>query len=74
MYLLQQLASLIPEDAPHEYVGCPTLVEFAINEDEHFFSVGDASGLHLVGRSFPSTNHSRIGNRQSGSSRFSSGG
>jgi hypothetical protein len=25
MYLLQQLATLIPEDAPHEYVGCPHL-------------------------------------------------
>jgi hypothetical protein len=26
MYLLQQLTTLIPEDAPHEYVSCSTLV------------------------------------------------
>jgi hypothetical protein len=49
MYLLQQLAALIPKDAPHEYVGCPTLVELAIDEDERFCSAGDALSLRLVG-------------------------
>jgi hypothetical protein len=74
MYLLQQLAALISEDAPHEYAGSPMLVEFAVDEDERFSSADDASSLHLVGGSFPSTNHSRIGKRQSRSSRFNSGG
>jgi hypothetical protein len=75
MYLLQQLAALIPKDALHEYVGCPTLVELAIYEDERFCSAGDALSLRLVGGgSFPSTNHSRTGNHQSGSSRFISSG
>jgi hypothetical protein len=76
MYLLQQLAALISEDALHEYAGCPTLVELTVDEDESFCSTGDVSSLHLVGGggSFPSTNHSRIGKRQSGSSWFSSGG
>jgi hypothetical protein len=49
MYLLQQLAALIYEDAPHEYTGCPTLVKLAVNEDERFCSAGDALSLHLVG-------------------------
>jgi hypothetical protein len=49
MYLLQQLAALISEDAPHEYVGCPTLVELTVNEDKCFCSAGDASSLCLVG-------------------------
>jgi hypothetical protein len=34
VYLLQQLTALIPEDAPHEYAGCPTFVEFTIHENE----------------------------------------
>jgi hypothetical protein len=49
MYLLQQLAALVSEDAPHEYPGSPTLVELAIDEDERFCSAGDASSLRLVG-------------------------
>jgi hypothetical protein len=49
MYVLQQLAALIPEDAPHEYVDNPAFVEFAIDEDESFCSAGDAPGLCLVG-------------------------
>jgi hypothetical protein len=53
MYLLQQLAALIPEDAPHEYVGSPELVKFAVDEDEHFRSAGDASSLRLVGGELP---------------------
>jgi hypothetical protein len=36
MYLLQQPMALIPEDAPHEYAGSPTLVEFIVDENEHF--------------------------------------
>jgi hypothetical protein len=35
-YFLQQLAALISEDAPHEYVDSPTLVELAVYEDESF--------------------------------------
>jgi hypothetical protein len=53
MYLLQQLTALIPEDAPHEYAGCPALVEFAVDENERFYSAGDTSSLHLVGGEFP---------------------
>jgi hypothetical protein len=53
MYLLQQLAALIPEDAPHEYVSSPVLVKFAVDEVEHFRSAGDASSLHLVGGELP---------------------
>jgi hypothetical protein len=49
MYLLQQLAALISEDALQEYVGCPTLVELAVDEDECFCSAADASSLCLVG-------------------------
>jgi hypothetical protein len=40
MYLLQQLAALILEDAPHEYAGSPALVELTVDEDESFCSVG----------------------------------
>jgi hypothetical protein len=50
---LQQLADLIPEDAPHEYVGCFTLIEFTVDEDERFCSTSDASSLHLVGGELP---------------------
>jgi hypothetical protein len=53
MYFLQQLATLIPWDTPHEYVGRPTLVELAVNEDKCFRSVGDAPGFCLVGRELP---------------------
>jgi hypothetical protein len=53
MYFLQQLAALIPEEAPHEYAGCPALVEFAVNEDESFRSAGDALGFRLVGGELP---------------------
>jgi hypothetical protein len=53
MYFLQQLAALIPEDAPHEYTGNPTLVEFTIDENKSFRSVGDESGLRLVGGELP---------------------
>jgi hypothetical protein len=53
MYFLQQLTALIPEDAPHEYAGCPALVEFAVDEDESFRSAGDALGFHLVGGELP---------------------
>jgi hypothetical protein len=49
MYFLQQLAALIPKDTPHEDVGSPALVEFAIDEDESFRSVGDSPGFYLVG-------------------------
>jgi hypothetical protein len=40
---------LIPEDAPHEYAGSPMIVEFAVDEDESFYSASDASGCCLVG-------------------------
>jgi hypothetical protein len=50
MYFLQQLAALIPEDAPHEYASSPTLVELTVDEDESFCSTSDASGFRLVGR------------------------
>jgi hypothetical protein len=53
MYLLQQLAALIPEDAPHEYVGSPVLVEIAVDEDESLRSVGNASSFRLVERELP---------------------
>jgi hypothetical protein len=43
MYFLQQLAALIPEDAPHEYASRPALVEFTV----------DASGFRLVGGELP---------------------
>jgi hypothetical protein len=33
VYLLQQLAALIPGDTPHEYVGGPALVKLAVDED-----------------------------------------
>jgi hypothetical protein len=49
MYLLQQLATLVSEDASHEYVGCPTLVELPVDEDECFCPAGDAPSLRLVG-------------------------
>jgi hypothetical protein len=50
VYLLQQLAALISGNAPHEYVGRPALVEFAVDEDESFRSAGDALDFCLVGR------------------------
>jgi hypothetical protein len=53
MYFLQQLVALITEDAPHEYVGSPALVELTVNEDESFRSAGDAPGFRLVGRELP---------------------
>jgi hypothetical protein len=53
MYFLQQLAALVPEDAPHEYAGSPVLVELAADEDKSFRSAGDAPGFHLVGRELP---------------------
>jgi hypothetical protein len=53
MYFLQQLTALIPEDAPHEYVGCPMLVEFAVDEDESYRSAGDAPGFCLVEGELP---------------------
>jgi hypothetical protein len=34
MYFLQQLAALIPEDAPHEYAGSAAFVEFTVDENE----------------------------------------
>jgi hypothetical protein len=34
MDLSRQLSTLIPEDAPHEYVGCSPLVELALDQDE----------------------------------------
>jgi hypothetical protein len=53
VYFLQQLASLVPRDTPHEYAGCSTLVELAVNEDKRFGSTGDTPGLGLVGRELP---------------------
>jgi hypothetical protein len=53
MYLLQQLVALITEDAPHEYAGSPTLVKFAVDEDEHFCSASDAPSFRLVGGELP---------------------
>jgi hypothetical protein len=53
VYFLQQLAALIPGDTPHEYVGRPTLVELAVNENKRFVLAGDAPGLGLVGRKLP---------------------
>jgi hypothetical protein len=50
MYFLQQLAALIPEDAPHEYAGNPALVELTANKNESFGSAGDALGFRLVRR------------------------
>jgi hypothetical protein len=49
MYFLQQLAALIPEDAPHEYAGSPALVEFTVDENESFCSSGNSLGFRLVG-------------------------
>jgi hypothetical protein len=53
MYFLQQLTALIPEDAPHKYVGCPALVEFAVDEDESFCSMGNAPSFRLIGGGLP---------------------
>jgi hypothetical protein len=53
MYFLQQLATLISEDAPHEYAGSPVLVELVVDEDKSFCSAGDAPGFHLVGKELP---------------------
>jgi hypothetical protein len=53
MYFLQQLAALIPEDAPHEYAGRPALIEFVVDENESFRSAGDSPGFHLVGGDLP---------------------
>jgi hypothetical protein len=53
MYLVRKLATLISEDAPHEYAGSPTFVEFAVNDDERFFSASDSPGFHLVGGELP---------------------
>jgi hypothetical protein len=74
MYFLQQLAALISEDAPHEYVGSPAFVEFVAGENESFRSAGDAPTSVWSDGSFPLTNHLRMGKHQSGSSRFTSGG
>jgi hypothetical protein len=74
VYFLQQLMALIPGDTPHEYDGRPTLVELTVNEDKCFVLAGDAPGLGLVGRELPLDYHSRMGKRQSGSSRFTFGG
>jgi hypothetical protein len=51
--LLQQLAALISENAPHEYAGCPTFVELTVDDDESFHAAGDAPGFCLVGRELP---------------------
>jgi hypothetical protein len=53
VYLLQQLAALIPGNAPHEYAGRPVLVELTVDDDKSFCVVGDAPGFSLVGREFP---------------------
>jgi hypothetical protein len=53
MYFLQQLVTLFPKDAPHEYAGGPVLVEFAVDEDESFCSAGDSPGFRLVEREPP---------------------
>jgi hypothetical protein len=53
MYFLQQITTLIPKDALHEYAGSLTLVELAVVEDETFRSAGDAPGFRLVGRELP---------------------
>jgi hypothetical protein len=53
VYLLQQLATLISGNTPHEYAGGPTLVELAVNENKRFGSVGNAPGFCLVGRELP---------------------
>jgi hypothetical protein len=45
--------ALTSEDAPHEYASSPSLVEFAIDEDEHLCSPRDASSLHLVRAQLP---------------------
>jgi hypothetical protein len=50
MYFLQQLATLIPRDTPHEYASSPAPVELVFNEDKSFCSMGDASCFHLVRR------------------------
>jgi hypothetical protein len=44
---------LIPEDASHEYVGRPALVEFTVDKDESFRSAGDVPGFRLVGGELP---------------------
>jgi hypothetical protein len=53
MYFLQQLAALIPKDAPHEYTGSPTLVELTVDEDESFRSAGDVLGFRLIETELP---------------------
>jgi hypothetical protein len=44
---------MLPEDAPHEYAGSPTLVKFVDDEDERFRSAGDAPSLRLVRGELP---------------------
>jgi hypothetical protein len=75
MYFLQQLAALISEDAPHEYADSPTLVELAVDEEKKAFAWRAMRRASVWSEgSLPSTRHSRMGNRQSGSLRFTSGG
>jgi hypothetical protein len=45
--------ALIPEDAPHEYVGSLVLVKLTIDEDKCFGSAGDAPSICLVRRELP---------------------
>jgi hypothetical protein len=44
---------LIHEDAPHEYAGSPALVEFTVDEDESFHSMGDLLGFRMVEGKLP---------------------
>jgi hypothetical protein len=74
VYLSQQLAALIPRDTSHEYAGGPALVKLAVDEDKCFGSAGKCRASVWSEGSFPSTSHSRMGNHQSGSLRFTSGG
>jgi hypothetical protein len=53
MYLSQQLAAFIPEDAPHECVGSPALVELVVDQDESFRSADDSLSFRLVRGELP---------------------
>jgi hypothetical protein len=44
---------LVPKDAPHEYASSSSLVELALDEDEHLCSPHNASSLRLVGGQLP---------------------
>jgi hypothetical protein len=73
MYLLQQLATLITGDTLQEYASGPMLVGLASMRTNALARRAMNRASVWPEGSFPSTIHSRMGKRQSGSLRFTSG-